>query len=213
MHLKKTDYNTPYFFLRLWSKIVMYGSGIRFNRNNFDISNLKAPYVIIANHTSVMDIMLMFILNKQPMAFVGKAELLKLPIFGYIFKKLHIMVNRDDAKSRMKVFRACSHKLQKGICVCIFPEGGVPEEETFLDNFLDGPFAIALMNKVPLVTSTICGMKEILPFAYFRGKPGTANVYLNEITQTENLNKKDIQLLKEKSYQLINKQLKKCYAP
>lgn len=203
-------FKTAYFFERLWAKFIFYGSGLSIEKQGFKEIDADHPYVIISNHTSMMDIMLMFILNKQPMVFVGKKELLNLPVFGFIFKRMNITVDRKDSGSRIQVFREAKKCISEGKSICIFPEGGVPDEEIFLQEFLDGPFAIAIMNKVPLVTTTVCGMKEILPYAYFRGKPGKVKVILNQVLDCSRLNKTHIPEVKETSYGLIYRSLKKC---
>lgn len=209
---REKDFPQAYQLLRVWAKVVLYGSGIWYQKHGFQNFDSHHPYVVVANHTSMMDIMLMFILHPKPMVFVGKKELNRLPVFGYIFNKLHIAVDRDDPNSRMKVFRAAGRKLKEGKSVCIFPEGGVPDRSVFMDEFMDGPFAIAVMNKVPLITLTICGMKRLLPYAYFIGRPGKAHVFLSDVTTTRTLEKKDIPLLRENAYQKIYQQLQDCYS-
>lgn len=203
-------FRIAYFFERIWAKVIFFGSGLSLKKHDFQKINAAHPYVVIANHTSMMDIMLMFILNEKPMVFVGKRELLNLPVFGYIFKRLNITVDRSNPGSRIQVFREAKKCIAEGKSICIFPEGGVPDEEIFLKEFLEGPFAIAIMNKVSLITMTFCGMKKILPYAYFRGKPGRVDVFLNQILDTERLNKNHIEEVKETSYELIYKTLQKC---
>ena len=202
--------NTTYYFQRVWAKIIYFGSGNSIKKHDYKEITAEHPYVVISNHTSMMDIMLMFILNKKPMVFVAKKELLNLPVFGLIFKRVSILVDRKDPKSRMKVFRACSMALREGKSVCIFPEGGVPDESVVLKEFLDGPFAISIMNKVPLVTLTFCGMKQILPYAYFRGRPGKVHVFFNQALETNRLNKTHIQEVKGTCYDLIKGSLLRC---
>lgn len=202
-------FKTAYFFERWWAKFIFYGSGLRLQKKGFTKENFASPYVIIANHTSMMDIMLMLIVNKDPMVFVGKKELLDLPVFGFVFKRMNITVDRSDSNSRIQVFRDAKRCIAEGKSICIFPEGGVPDEDIFLKEFLDGPFAIAVMNKVPLITTTICGMKKILPYAYFRGGPGKVKLYLNQILETDRLNKSHIEEIKTTSYDLIFRTLKK----
>ena len=206
--LREKDFPIAYFFERLWAKIIFYGSGLSIKKHGFTSLASAHPYVIISNHTSMMDIMLMFIINEKPMVFVGKKELITLPVFGFIFSRLNIVVDRKDPNSRSKVIRQSIRNVKLGKSICIFPEGGVPDESIVLDEFLDGPFAIAILNKVPLITVTICGLKEILPYDYYKGGPGQVEVYLNQILETERLNKTHILEIKETCYDLIHDQLK-----
>jgi 1-acyl-sn-glycerol-3-phosphate acyltransferase len=94
-------------------------------------------YMLVANHTSMLDIMLMMRISKNPFVFVGKKELAKIPIFGFFFKRVCIMVDREDTRSRVGVYRRAQRRLDQGLSICIFPEGGVPEEDVLLDSFKD----------------------------------------------------------------------------
>lgn len=209
LSFREKDFAKAYFFERLWAKTIFYASGLKLKKHGYPDINEAHPYVIISNHTSMMDIMLMLILNQKPMVFVGKKELLGFPIFGYIFSRMNIVVDRKDPKSRSKVVRESIKNIQLGRSVCIFPEGGVPEPEIRLDDFLDGPFAIAVLSKVPLITISICGLKEILPYAYFKGKPGTVDVHFQQILETSRLNKTHIPEIKKTCFELIDTQIKR----
>lgn len=205
---REKDFPRAYYFLRLWGKTVFYLSGLKLDLKKEDTKQIGQNYIIISNHTSMMDIMIMYILNPHPMVFVGKKELLNLPIFGFIFKHVSIVVDRKDPRSRRKVFREAQQHLEKGRSICIFPEGGVPDESVFLDEFLDGPFAISVLNKVPMVIYTIYGLKEILPYSWYRGKPGTVKVCLNQIIPATQYGKKEIANFKSHCRDLIYNKLK-----
>ncbi|MGI9526067.1 MAG: lysophospholipid acyltransferase family protein [Weeksellaceae bacterium] len=210
MCFREKDFPKAYYFMRIWAKAVFYGSGLRLEKVGFNSFQSTHPYIMVSNHTSMMDIMVMLMINKDPMVFVGKKELKELPIFGFIFTRLHILVDRKDPQSRKSVFRQSIRKIRENKSICIFPEGGVPDESVFLDNFKDGPFAIAIINQVPIITVTTCGLKQILPYAYFRGHPGKVTVILNSIQPTKNLSKVDIERLKHKSRSEIMSALGRC---
>src|SRR5690606_6052666 len=133
----------PFFFklARLWSALILYGMGF-FPVIRPDATHVKGEsYVFVANHTSMTDIMLMFYSVKNPFVFVGKKELAKLPLFGYIYKRTCILVDRGDTKSRIEVFKIAQKRVNEGMSICIFPEGGVPKNKNIvLDEFKDGAF-------------------------------------------------------------------------
>lgn len=194
--------------LRLWAQLIFYGSGLSYQLHSHEKLDHNQAYIIVANHTSLMDIMLMLIIVKQPLVFVGKAELSKLPIFGPVYKRVNIPVDRQNAASRALVFRKVSEKIKQGKSVCIFPEGGVPNSQVFLDDFKDGPFALSAILKIPMVVFSFCGMKERLPYGYFTGGPGRVEVFLSEIIPAGKFEKKEIPRYKEYVYQQIYQQLK-----
>ena len=105
----------------IWSPFVLFGTGFCIKRTN-SIPKLKSTSIIIANHTSYIDIFIMFRLFKKPFVFVGKKELIQIPIFGYLYKRAAIMVNRSDKKSRFAVYGFADKVIAKGYSICIFPE-------------------------------------------------------------------------------------------
>ncbi len=185
LSFKKESYKFAYIFVRIWSYTLFYGMGFRYQFHNLskkEVQKHKA-YVIIANHTSPMDIMLCAILfPHHPICFVGKKELVKIPIFGSIYKRICVMVDRSSTKSRADVYRRCAERMELGNSVVIFPEGGVPDDTSIiLDNFKDGAFILANRHQFPIVVLTFYGLKEMFPFTYSKGHPGKVHVFLNDI--------------------------------
>ena len=92
--------------------------------------------MLCANHTSMADIMLMLAVIKNPFVFVGKKELAKIPLFGFFYKRTCILVDRKSSKSRMEVFKRAQKRINQGLSICIFPEGGVPDDESVVLDIL-----------------------------------------------------------------------------
>ena len=145
----------PLFFkiARLWSKVILIGMGFNYSIEGDEVFEDGKSYMLVANHTSMTDIMLMLIAVKNhPFVFVGKKELAKIPIFGFIYKRVCILVDRSNSKSRYQVFERAQKRIHQGLSICIFPEGGVPEEHVVLDEFKDGAFRIAnIINGSPVI--------------------------------------------------------------
>ena len=169
-------------------------------------------YVFIANHTSLMDIMtVLTVLKHHPMVFVGKAELAKIPIFGRIYKRICILVDRTDRHSRAKVIPDAEARIAEGLSVFIFPEGGVSDDLSIvLDTFKDGAFSIAVETQTPIAVLSICGLKEMFPFNWFKGYPGKVKVKLLAVLTPEEASKKHRTELKEQAYQIIRKEIEQC---
>jgi len=207
-----TDKFYRFFFIlaRIWAHCVFYGTGFTKKvvvKQKFDP---KRSYMLTANHTSMMDIMLMLILVKNPFVFVGKKELAKLPIFGYFYKKACILVDRSSAVSRQRTMIMAAEKLAKGLSVCIFPEGGVPNDESvILDEFKDGAFRLAIDFEIPVVPMTFIGLKKMFPFRFFAGHPGKVLIYQHQFVETKGLCQRDKPELKDQVRELILKPLLK----
>ncbi len=201
-----------YFFriARIWATFVLYGMGFKPTRLNKATFKPKASYMFVANHQSMTDIMLMLYCVKNPFVFVGKKELAKIPLFGFFYKKTCILVDREDAKSRQAVFAQAQQRLQKGLSICIFPEGGVPEDEVIiLDSFKDGAFRLAISHKIPIAPMVFYDNKKRFPFTFFKGNPGIMRMcYLPIIATTDFTLKTKSTLREQTRTQILNALLK-----
>ena len=166
--------------------------------------------MFVANHTSVTDIMLMFYSTKSPFVFVGKKELAKFPIFGYIYKRSCILVDRGNTKSRVEAFRRAESRLNEGLGVCIFPEGGVPKNlNLILDDFKDGAFRLAIEHQIPIAPMTFHDNKKRFPYSFFRGGPGQMRVKVHQLIPTTGMALQDKRTLKNQTREVILGELKK----
>jgi 1-acyl-sn-glycerol-3-phosphate acyltransferase len=161
-------------------------------------------YMFIANHTSMTDIMLMLYAAKNPFVFVGKKELSKIPLFGFFYKRTCILVDRNDARSKLEVFNSVQERFDMGLSVCIFPEGGVPDDtDVLLDNFKDGAFRLAIEHKIPIAPMTFHDNKKRFPFAFFSGSPGKMRVKTHKVIPTSNLELEDKRKLRNLTRNII----------
>jgi len=186
----------PLFFkiARIWAKIILLGMGFNYKISGAAVFEEGKSYVLVANHTSMTDIMLMLVLVKtHPFVFVGKKELAQIPIFGFIYKRVCILVDRSSSKSRFQVFERAQKRIQQGLSICIFPEGGVPEEHIVLDEFKDGAFRIAIEHQLPIVPMVFFDNKKRFSYTFFSGSPGKmrAKVLPLIVTQGKTLNDKN----------------------
>jgi 1-acyl-sn-glycerol-3-phosphate acyltransferase len=202
--LKETWY--PYFFrlARAWAAIILYGMGF--------IPKIKAEqkilkdksYLLVSNHTSMIDIMMMLYLSKNPFVFVGKKELARYPIFGFFYKRTCILVDRKDTKSRHAVFHQAQKRLERGLSVCIFPEGGVPDDTSIvLDHFRDGAFRLAINHQIPIVPIVFFDNKKRFSYQFFSGSPGVLRAKILPFVSTEGLTLQNKRQLNQKVRQLV----------
>ncbi|MBQ4822091.1 lysophospholipid acyltransferase family protein [Aquimarina sp. MMG016] len=200
----------PQFFIfaRFWAKIVLYGSGF-LPKVTYDIKvDRKQSYMFVANHTSMTDIMLMLYCVKNPFVFVGKKELTKIPIFGFFYKRTCILVDRNSQRSRKEVFDQAHARLHDGTSICIFPEGGVPDDESLLlDEFKDGAFRLAIDHQIPILPLTFFDNKKRFSYTFFSGSPGRMRAHIHREISTEGLTQENKKELKEKTHEIILKTL------
>ncbi|MCW4469239.1 1-acyl-sn-glycerol-3-phosphate acyltransferase [Flavobacterium sp. MFBS3-15] len=202
----------PQFFIlaRLWAKIILWGMGLPYRIVREQQLEQGKSYMLVANHTSMTDIMLMLVISKNPFVFVGKKELVKIPIFGFFYKRTCILVDRSSSKSRFEVFKRAQARLNQGLSICIFPEGGVPDDENvILDEFKDGAFRLAIEHQIPIVPMTFYDNKKRFSFKFFSGSPGLMRAKVHEFVGTEGLRLDDKKDLKDRVRQIIYKELLK----
>lgn len=187
----------PFFFklARFWAKFVLIGMGLVFRIEREATPNKKKSYIFIANHFSMTDIMLMLVAVKNP--FVGKKELAKIPLFVFFYKRTCILVDRSSPRSRQAVFLKAQRRLKQGLSICIFPEGGVPEEHFILDDFKDGAFRLAIHHQIPLVPMTFYDNKKRFSFTFFSGSLGRMRAKIHEFILTNVLTITDTKALNE----------------
>ena len=195
----------PFFFkiARLWAKFILVGMGFRWSVEHDEELEKQKSYMFIANHTSMIDIMLMLAAVNMPFVFVGKKELAKIPIFGFFYKKTCILVDRSSARSRQGVFLRAQRRLQSGVSVCIFPEGKVPEEHIVLDQFMDGAFRLAINHEIPIAPLVFLDNKKRFSYTFFSGGPGILRVKKLRFLSTVGLTVKDTSTLNERARQMV----------
>lgn len=206
--MKERWYPFFFFLARIWSKVILIGMGFRWEIDKFEKIKKGKSYMFIANHTSMIDIMLILIVIKDnPFVFVGKKELAKIPLFGFFYKKTCILVDRSSTKSRQAVFLRAQKRLKSGVSICIFPEGLVPAEQVTLAPFKDGAFRLAINHKIPIVPLTFYDNKKRFSYSFFSGGPGKLRVAIHQFLNTEDLDITDTKELNTKAYQVILKSL------
>lgn len=187
LSIRKEHYKYAYKFIRIWCFGMFYGMGFRYELIKLTDKKIdkNRQYVFISNHTSLMDVMLpCLLMPNHPLCYVGKKELVKIPIFGTIYKRICVMVDRNSAKSRADVYRRCAERMKEGQSIVIFPEGGVPDDTTILlDSFKDGAFILSSKHEVPIAVFTFVGLKEMFPFDNSKGHPGKVRVYFSDILE------------------------------
>jgi len=186
----------------VWAPFVLLGMGFWVKKANAFPEEGKS-FMLIANHTSYIDVMVILRLRKTPFVFVGKKELVNIPIFGFLYKRAAIMVDRSSSKSRFGVYGRAQKVIAKGYSVCIFPETDYIDESIVLNPFKQGAFKLAIEHELPILPIAFLDCKRKFPWHTSHGFPGDLRAKALEIIPTSNLKETDIPNLQEKAYQII----------
>ena len=194
---------------RYWSRLTLWFSFIFPLVTWEEKINRDKTYIFCPNHISTLDIPLIFAILPNPIQFIGKAELAKLPFFGYFFKNNSVIVDRKNRKDAYSAFLKSAGRLKEEISMCIFPEGGIPPSNTILKKFKNGPFRLSIEENIILVPITIFDNKRIFPVDYFNGGPGIARVKVHKAINPNDIDKKSIDNFNKLVYNTIFEQLKR----
>jgi len=200
-------YKSFFKIARAWGKTILFVMGFKPVVETEEEIQIDKSYLFIANHASLIDVMLMLSVIKNPAVFVGKKEVRKLPVFGYVARKTSILVDRGNAESRKEVYISAQEKLNKGLSIAIFPEGLVPHEDVILSEFKNGAFRLAIEHQIPIVPITFYDVKKRFSWNFFGGWPGKLRVKIHKFIQTEGLTLDDMEATKEKAFTIIYNEL------
>lgn len=165
-------------------------------------------YIFIANHISYLDSPIIIMALRQPVRPLGKVEMTKVPIFGFIYRKVIVTVDRSSPENRSRSVQILKSILQKGISVLVFPEGTFNQTHRPLKDFYDGAFRIAIETGTPIKPIIFLDGYERMPYeTLFSLNPGRSRaVFLEEILTTQ-YTIDDTALVRQKVYDLMEKKL------
>lgn len=184
---------------KIWAKGILFFTGIRYKVEIQSEIDSNQAYVICPNHSSYLDIVLTNIAFPNYFHFMGKAELLKIPMFNIFFKKMNIPVKRDNNISAHRAFIRAAKDIDRGISIAIYPEATIPDNTPELGEFKNGAFKLAIAKQVPITPITFLDNWKILSEGKNRkygGWPGTARIVIHSPVSTKGLTEENLEQLK-----------------
>jgi 1-acyl-sn-glycerol-3-phosphate acyltransferase len=201
--------NLIYKICRFWGDVFFFMLAIK-HTNIFEEKHDKhCEYIFVSNHISYLDIaMMMKVARGQHLRILGKAEMNKIPVFGSIYKRATVSVDRDDPAARLKSVKKLIAFIHKKISVFICPEGTFNMTHRPLKHFYHGAFRIAIETQKPIRPILFLDTYDRLNYeSIFSLNPGKCRaVYLSQ-TSTEGLTIKDVSSLKHKIYDQMEEAL------
>lgn len=188
---------------RIWGNIFFFLIGMPIKVTYEAKLDNKKAYVFCANHFSYLDIAMMGVVIKNFFAFMGKSSAKNIPLFGYMFAKLHIQVDRDHKGSRIKALTRSIKALKSGRSIMIFPEGGIHSKNIpdMVQPFKDGAFSMAIENQVPIVPISLLDNYKVMPNTLISWH--RLRVIVHAPIETIGKTKADIEALKNQVYETI----------
>ncbi len=119
-------------------------------------------YMIVANHLSLLDILVIFRLFKD-FKWVSKIEVFRVPVIGWNMSlNRYVPLRRGDRESVLQMLEACRGHLEQGSSIMMFPEG-TRSADGQLRPFKPGAAQLARECRVPVVPMVIRGTHDALP--------------------------------------------------
>lgn len=201
--------NLIYRICMVWADTWFVLVGI-FHKNIYESPHdPKRSYLFVTNHISFLDAAVIVKTYRRPVRPLGRKETAKIPVFGYIYRKAIVTVDRGDTRDRAKSVRILKSVIKKGISILIFPEGTFNETNQPLKEFFDGAFRIAVETQTPVKPVLFLDTYSRLHYkSIFSLTPGRSrSVFLEEIP-VAGLTLADVPALKERTWKLMEQKLR-----
>jgi 1-acyl-sn-glycerol-3-phosphate acyltransferase len=187
---------------KTWMHVFFFLTGCRLKIKGRENFKPGEKYIVVCNHNSLMDIPVSTPFIPGANKTIAKAGMAKIPLFGLIYKRGSILVDRSDKKSRQDSFKKMKNVLSFGMHMCIYPEGTRNKTSLPLKEFHDGAFRLAKETGVPIIPAVIFNTKKILPpekSIYFH--PAKMEIHFLPPLHSE---EESYGALKEKTYEIMS---------
>lgn len=169
--INKETGNYFYEEMKLWSDELLNSIGVEIiieGLSNINVNsknvNTKKSYIYIANHTNLLDIVILIkVLSADKINFMYRQSLQKVPVLGFALKHSpFIPIIRENAKNSNRGIERAVETLDRNGSVIIFPEG-TRSRTGKIANFKRGAFILSLQSKKQIVPISIAGVENITP--------------------------------------------------
>lgn len=200
--------NMVYRLCIVWADLWFPLIGI-WHKRIFEVPHDKTKqYIFVTNHISYIDAAIIPKAYRQPVRPLGKVEMSKVPVFGFIYRNAIVTVDRSSPENRASSVRVLKSIISKGISVLVFPEGTFNMGTTPLKDFYDGAFRVAIETQTPVKPVLFLDAYTRMPYeSLFLMTPGISRiVYLDEIP-VNGYTLENVKELKDKVYAVMEKKL------
>lgn len=198
---------------RLWAPGLLLGAGARLRIEGADAIDWSAPYVVVANHQSMIDICALFSALPVPLRFLLKKELTRVPFLGWYTRAMGMVgIERGQRRSASQSIERAASLVREGATLATFPEG-TRGRFGAIGPFKGGAFQIAIAAKAPILPVAILGAGRVLPPSGFRVRPGTITLRVGAPIPTTELEPSDRNALLSRAHTAIERLYGESYPP
>ena len=197
-----------YYMIKYWAQGWLWFIGMRVALHG--PRPPKGRYVVVANHISYLDVLVIFPAIPGYFRPLGKKEISRIPVVGFIYKQIVIMVDRGSMHSRSRSLRLLWRVLHREGNIIIYPEGTFNESEAVLKSFYDGAFRLAVNTQTSILPIILPDTIDRWHYsAWWKFWPGKNRVVYLEPIDVAGLTLADVPEVKEKAFKMMEAALKK----
>jgi 1-acyl-sn-glycerol-3-phosphate acyltransferase len=199
----------PYTVGRFWAWLIMKTNRVKVQIQGLEKIEGKQSYVFISNHCSNLDPLAVAWKLSNPLRFIAKQSLEKIPLFGWAARRAKVIfIDRSNSPKSIERINQAIRELTDGISAYFFAEGtrGVGGK---LQAFKKGGVVLALKAKLPIVPITFLDSHRLFPKRALRIKPGVMNVIVDEPIDTAPFTEEDRETVLEKVRSIIFENLQR----
>jgi len=179
---------------RVWACPMLWGFGLRIVVDKPDDLG-DGPYVIVANHSSMLDIGTMGAAMPVDFHFLSRPFFFKIPIMGWGMKwGGHLSIPRDNPRAAKLVLDQLKGRFEQGLSACLFPEGTRSPDGT-VQRYKRGSFFTAVQEGIPILPVALIGTSTALPKGKLLPRPARIDVVIGKPIPTKGLTMRDTKKL------------------
>ena len=162
-----------------WARILATMTPMRVTVEGRENIDPRQSYVVVSNHQSQFDILVLYGWLGIDFKWVMKQELRGVPGIGVACERLgHIYIDRSNHAAALAALDAAKKKIVNGTSVMFFPEG-TRSRSGRLRAFKKGAFRMALDLGLPVLPLTVTGTRDVLPAGTSDLMPGSARLIIH----------------------------------
>ena len=171
---------------RTWMLFFFFFTGLRLRVKGKENFSPGENYIVIYNHNSLIDVPVSVPFMPGANKTIAKVELSRIPLFGLLYKRGSVLVDRKDEESRKMSYLKMKEVLDMGLHMCIYPEGTRNKTNQPLQRFHDGAFRLSFDSGKSILPALIFNSKKVLPRKFFFFWPAKIELhYLKPISQKD----------------------------
>lgn len=191
---------------RIWSRTWLSLNGLRVHASGLIPSSGK--FIIIANHVSYLDPIVIY--DVIPFYFrpLAKYEVSKIPVFGFVYAQIAILVDRSSAARRARSMRQMQEALRHECSIFLYPEGTFNETKAPMKSFYDGAFRLAIEAQVPILPVIFPDTRYRWQYeAWWKIWPGKNRAFVLEPVPVAGLTTEDTAMLRDRVHMLMSAEM------